>query len=114
MEFIARGDFPRRCCKGTLQSMVVPKLSVPKPTRGTRCRIEKPGGSICKATTQLKSSRLLALGSAKSHSRMRLPFLQALRANWRNQARFFTPPDGFYHRLRAMSPCEEHRDPCDW
>jgi len=28
-------------CKVTLQSIVVPKLSVPKPTRGTRYQIEK-------------------------------------------------------------------------
>jgi hypothetical protein len=54
-----RSDFRRRRCKVTLQSIAVPKLSVPKPTRGTRCQIEKLGGSICKATTQLKSSRLL-------------------------------------------------------
>ena len=48
----------------------------------------------------------LGVGSAKlPYSRMRLPFLRALRVNWWNRAGFFTPQDGIYHRLRATSPC---------
>ena len=46
---MARGDFPRRRCK-----VILPKhrrTETFSAATKTRCRIEKPEGSICKATT---------------------------------------------------------------
>src|SRR5262249_55030783 len=38
---MARGDFPRRRCELILQSIVVPKLSVPAPGRDARLRSQE-------------------------------------------------------------------------
>src|SRR5262249_204760 len=44
--------FPLPPLQGHSSSTVVAKLSAPKPTRGTQCEIEKPGGAICNDVIQ--------------------------------------------------------------
>ena len=48
---------------------------------------------------------VVTVGSARLlYSRMRLPFLRALRLYWRNGGRISTPPSGICHCSRATSP----------
>ncbi len=50
-------------------------------------------------------THLLAVGSARLlYSRMRLPFLRALRLYWWNRGRISTPPSGIDHCSRVTSP----------
>jgi hypothetical protein len=85
---MVRGDFPRRRCKAILQSVDVPKPCAAIDTRtavpdSEARRVDMQSSDVIEVVTHL-----LAMGSVKLlYSRMRLPFLRALRLYWWHRGR---------------------------